>query len=216
MHVALAADNDFRARIERIKTRPGTILMVGQDEQIVVPLKRKGRAAQKSLTRRGSSFLASLPLALGLGMLAAVIFQALRFRLPPLSADLSSPDAEMVLGIAAGIVLSFVLAFVLAAILRLTSKGHLLVQAIGVTLMVASFHNLSHFLPGPMSLVFSPTYVHKTVATTQPLSLQFRGHVFLPFGHRDVPAGKFEMAPTADLPAGVAPKVRKAGKLIDG
>ncbi len=61
---------------------------------------------------------------------------------------------------------------------KLDGKEHLTCQAFGLLVAFTGFHNLSHWTPGLMSVVYSPEFVAETQARTYPNTLIYRGMTF--------------------------------------
>ena len=173
--MATAQNDDYLARLERIRSKDGqSILMVGMDLQLVVPRKTSTKTSRKREVTGNTLYPVSLFGAFTLGFIAAAGGHYARFRLIS-GEDLPDAGMEMLLTGAIGLVVGFAL----TRLFRLTSKAHVGLQSIGVFVMVCSFHNLPHWLPGPMAAAFSPQWVAQTVMTTPPNSVRF-GENFLP------------------------------------
>lgn len=61
---------------------------------------------------------------------------------------------------------------------KLNGKEHLMCQTTGLLVAFTGFHNLSHWAPAPMSLVFSQEFVAETQGRTYANTLIYRGIVF--------------------------------------
>ena len=69
--------------------------------------------------------------------------------------------------------------FAIKEVFRIEGKEFALAQTVGVVAMVVSMHNLAHWFPAPMSLVFSPEWVDDVLYYTEPNSILFRGVSFV-------------------------------------
>jgi len=211
MGVILAdiAQDDFKARLDRIRDRTGqTVMMVGQDEQYVIPRKVFAQTTRAGEVATNLMYPASLLGAILLGMLAVAISQYVRFQLMAGPDALTDPMTEALMVGGLGLVASFVL----SQAFKLTSKEHRSLQGAGVFLMVCTFHNLSHWLPGPMSVIFSPAYVQLTVATSQPNTFRISGgNSAIAEAAQSAPDTAQTAAPEVHLPI-----LRKGGKIVSG
>jgi hypothetical protein len=167
----------FAARVARIQSgaahTKGTIF-VGQDEQLQRGRPEVVKQARSREIAGNAAYPLSLLGAFGLGMLAVLLGYYARYQLMAGQTELEDADLEMALSGVIGIALSFVL----AQMFRITSKEHKALQGAGVFVMVCSFHNLAHWVPGPMALAFSPEYVAQVQTGTPPNSARFRGVYF--------------------------------------
>lgn len=161
---------------------------------------RKGRRAAPG----GSGVLgnALYPLSLAgaflLGFVAVLVGRYVRFHVVAAPAEGHGSDLDLL--VTGGIALAA--SFVLAQVFRLSSKEHAGLQATGVVVALAVFHNLFHWLPGPMAAVFSPDYTAQMQAVAPANTAVFRGMV-LAFAEPSA-AGGAEAAPGA-VAAAAAP-----------
>jgi hypothetical protein len=215
-----ASHDEFSARLNRIKAGQGqSLLMVGQAEQHVIPLKEVNQISRRQEIAHNAMYPASLLGAVLLGMVAVAVSQYIRFQLMNGASEHPDPGTEMLITGGIGIAASFVL----SQAFRLTSKEHRSLQGIGVFLMVCAFHNLCHWLPGPMSVAFSADYVRTTIDASPPNSLRFGARYFPLF---DSGAPVDPVAADAGLPTApvavpeaapkILPIVRKGGKIVNG
>jgi hypothetical protein len=222
--VSAASHEDFLSRLDRIRASAGqTVVMVGQDEQHVLTRRVIVRQSRGREVAGNLAYPASLLGAILLGMVAVAVSQYVRFQLTAGSPQLPDDGTGMLMVGGIGIAASFVL----SQAFRLTSKEHRSLQGIGVFLMVCTFHNFSHWLPGPMSAAFSPDYVMTTADASLPNSIRF-GATYYPLHSADAapdetlgPAetANLNAAPTTEAPDAEPrklPVVRKAGKIVQG
>ncbi len=185
----MTPNSDFAERLERIRAKRGQAqILIGTDQQIVLPRKAVPQVSRRAEIARNALQPLSLIGALGLGMIAVAIGSYARFHLTS-GAELADSDLEMLAGLGLGLAISFIL----AQAFRLTSAQHRAMQAAGVFVMVGLFHNLAHWLPGPMALAFSPAHVQRLAAATPPNSFRFRG-AYVPLFDTAAP-------PAAEAPA---------------
>ncbi len=215
-----SANDDFQARLDRIRVNNGqSVMMVGQDEQYVLTRKEIVQTSRGREISGNLVYPASLLGAVVLGMVAVFASHYIRFQLMAGAVQSADPATEMLVVAGIGLAASFVL----SQAFKLTTKEHRTLQGIGVFLMVCLFHNLSHWLPGPMSLAFSPEYVQTMTLGSPPNSFQFRGTYFPLFDTaRPEDAPILASAPkdgTTNAPAKAEtplPVVRKGGKIVQG
>lgn len=120
----------------------------------------------------GSGRGGGMVMGLILGLVGVCGAQVARYHFFPDTMTMTgiSADADLGLALGGGLVLSLALALVLG----IGGKGALLTQLIGAALMAASFHNVFHWLPGPMAAAFSPEYAATIQAQTEANTLRFR------------------------------------------
>ncbi len=196
--------------------------MVGQDEQHVLTRKVVVQQSRGREIAGNLLYPASLLGAVLLGMLAVAVSHYVRFHLMSGAVTPTDPDTEMLMVGGIGIAASFVM----SQMFRLTSGLQRCLQGVGVFLMVCTFHNLPHWLPGPMAAAFSPSYVETMVAASPPNSFRFSGNYFPLFVATDVPAdtatGAFPADEAAQPTAAPSaepkkmPILRKGGKIVQG
>jgi hypothetical protein len=173
--MSATSNEDFAARLDRIRAGDGQhLLMVGQSEQISVPRKEFKQLSRPQEVARNTRYPASLLGAALLGMFGVGLGQYVHFQLLSGSDQLQGPSYELTFVAGFGILT----AFVLSQAFRLKSKEHRALQGLGVFLMIGVFHNLSHWLPTPMGMVFSPAWVQTTVDTTPPGSFRLGQRYF--------------------------------------
>ena len=76
-------------------------------------------------------------------------------------------------------VLAAGLSFVLRNAMKFEGKEFTTANTAGIILMVAAIHNLFHFVPGPMAVIYSPEHVAMMVDTSVPYSLNYGGDYFV-------------------------------------
>lgn len=76
-------------------------------------------------------------------------------------------------------VLAAGLSFVLRNAMKFEGKEFATANTAGIILMVASIHNLFHFAPEPMAVVYSAEHVAMMVDTSVPYSLNYGGDYFV-------------------------------------
>ncbi|UZD92137.1 hypothetical protein [Cognatishimia activa] len=65
--------------------------------------------------------------------------------------------------------------FAIRTALSIKSKQHLTCQIVGLWVAFMGFHNLSHWFPHPMSVIYTPEFVDHEQSRAAPNSLLFRG-----------------------------------------
>lgn len=201
--------------------------MVGQDEQHVLTRKVVVQQSRGREIAGNLLYPASLLGAVLLGMLAVAVSHYVRFHLMSGAVTPTDPDTEMLMVGGIGIAASFVM----SQMFRLTSGLQRCLQGVGVFLMVCTFHNLPHWLPGPMAAAFSAEYVRTTAESSMPSSIRFGASYYPLQGPATVPetipGERLGPAETAILNAATTtaisdaeprkmPVVRKAGKIVQG
>lgn len=165
------------ARVARVQAgganTKGTIF-VGQDEQHHLGQTTRNSPGKAAGAAGNALYPLSLLGAFVLGLFAVALGIYARFQLMAGQAVLEDASIEMALSGGIGLMLSFVL----AQMFRLTSKEHKAMQAAGVFVMVCGFHNLAHWLPGPMTLLFSPAHVVEMQVTSPANSARIGGSYF--------------------------------------
>lgn len=171
----MSSNSEFVARLQRVQSRQGQgVLMVGQDEQFVLPRKQPVVTSRTHEVAQNLIYPGSLLGAVLLGMIGVAVGRYAYFQLLSGAGTLQDPVSELAFVAIFGVVVSFVL----SQAFKLTSKQHRGLQGLGVFLMVGLFHNLAHWLPGPASLAFSSDWVAETVATTPANSFRFGQQYF--------------------------------------
>ncbi len=215
--MSTTGQDEFAERLRTIRERGGqATIMVGQDEQYLIPRKERVTVSRRREVAGNMLYPASLLGVVLLGMVAVAVSHYVRFHIMAESALLQDPVSEMLMVGGVGLAATFVL----SQAYKLTSKEHRTLQGIGVFLMVASFHNLSHWLPGPMSLVFSPAYV-ATIAETTPVNTLRLGGSYYQLFETPTADTAGDVVPTvandampAETETSTKPKVRKGGKIV--
>ncbi len=203
--------DEFAARLARVQANTGrSLIMVGNDETFVREKKAFVQVSRRREVLGNLGYPAALIGSALLGMIAVAFGQYARFHLLSERAGPNDPDLEMLL--AGGIGLG--LALVLSQLFGLRSKEHRGMQGIGVFLMVCTFHNLPHWLPGPMALAFSPEWVSGVVANSPANSFYFRG-IYYPLSEQRVAADPGANAPADVVTGAVVAPVEAAGAVPD-
>lgn len=212
----------FAARLARIEQGgPNTknTIFIGQDEQHDLGKKVFIKQSKSREIAGNAAYPLSLIGAFVLGLVAVALSFYARFQVMQGEVHLDDPGLEMALSGGLGIALSFVL----AQMFRLTSKEHKGMQSAGVFVMVCALHNLAHWAPGPMAVVFSSEWVQRVQTDSPPNSARLGGGYFPLFktASADVAApvqAEPGMAPeTAILPAAeiTCPPAKPAVKMIE-
>ncbi|WGW03196.1 hypothetical protein [Tropicibacter oceani] len=109
-----------------------------------------------------------------LGVLATMFGRYCQFHMLGLPVQAENPDIQMVMdNVFVGLI-----AVVVRLLVSYATHEHMVAQMAGVWLVILTFHNLPHWAPMPMSMVFSPEYVHQAQAATNGNSILFRGAEF--------------------------------------
>lgn len=176
--MTMASNDEFAERLARVKANKGrSVIMVGHDESFVHEWKRPTKGSKKSEVADNIANPINLFGALLIGIFAAALGYYARFHMAGGITELPSADAEMVLSGFIGLSI----AFTLSQILRLRTFGQKIMQALGVFLMVSTFHNLNFWAPRAMETLFSPQFVLQATYAAVPNSFRFRG-VYIPLG----------------------------------
>lgn len=200
--MSMTNQEEFAARLARVRdgapNTKGTVF-VGQDERHHLTRSAPVKQSRGKEIASNGLYPLSLVAAFCLGLLAVALGQYARFQLAQGQAQLEDADLEMMLTAGIGILLSFVL----AQVFRLTSKTHKAMQSAGVFAMVCAFHNLAHWFPGPMTVLFSQEWVAQVQLEAPKNSARFRG-VYFPLFEAGSAADTVLAADVA-LPAGGLP-----------
>jgi hypothetical protein len=176
--MSMTNQEEFAARLARVKTggaNTKSTIFVGQDEQHHMTREVPQKQAKSKELASNALYPLTLVAAFLLGLLATAVGRYARFQLWA-GQEAMGDDADLEMAISFGI--GLMLSFVLAQMFRLTSKEHKGLQGMGVFVMVCGFHNFAHWLPGPMSVLFSPAYVADVQINSPANSAKFRGVYF--------------------------------------
>ncbi|MEL7104700.1 MAG: hypothetical protein AAGM21_02185 [Pseudomonadota bacterium] len=110
-----------------------------------------------------------------LGLLAVFASNYAMFHLFGADGGLEDPVFTMV----GNGVLAAGLGFVVRNAMKFEGKEFTTANTAGIILMVASIHNLFHFVPGPMAMMYSPDHVAMMVDSSVPYSLNYGGDYFV-------------------------------------
>lgn len=163
---------------DEFQERLGRILSQGQRTGAAAPA--YGRTTPGKSVPAGDGIAVNLlyPLSLAaaflLGILAVGLGRYIRFHLTDGTAGDQTTDLDLLITAGFGMAASFVL----AQMFRLSSKQHVALQGIGVFVAICTFHNLFHWLSGPMAAIFSPAYVAEMQEAAPANTAIFRGMVF--------------------------------------
>jgi hypothetical protein len=175
--IMFAHQAEFHDRIARIRAGQGSTkstVFVGQDLSFtyVPPNRRKPGGLGQVVANAG--YALSFPFCAAIGLLSHGLERYLTFQLAGLPDPRTSVDLEMVRMAMAG----FLLAVVLSHIVGLRDRGLLLPKLLGVAFGMLFFHNFVHLWPHVFEAIFSPIWVAKITAMTEPHSLYWRGISF--------------------------------------
>lgn len=169
---------EFTARLARIEAAAGgrkTTLYVGPDEHYVFDRPERSRRRSGVIAvLMNASYPLSMVLAFGLGVLAFAIGRCIRFHLTGVAEAPPDPDTEMLLQLGTGLAI----AAVMGAVDQMKAFEYMIAKSLGVVAGLLAFHNLVHLYPDLFKVLFSPIWVTKTVTTTEPFSLLWRGISF--------------------------------------
>ncbi|GGX39610.1 hypothetical protein GCM10007385_03380 [Tateyamaria omphalii] len=112
--------------------------------------------------------------ALFVGILTVVLSRYVFFHIN--GAPDPNADADLTMIMDGGLALA--IAFVLRSALHLTAKEHLAAKTAGIWIALTCMHNLVHAYPAVWATAFSPEWVERTTAMTEPRSFFIRGITF--------------------------------------
>jgi hypothetical protein len=168
---------DFRNRIERIQAGSGctrATVFVGQDTRFsYVPKNRRPSGAVGEIARN-AGFVLAFPLCVLIGVLSHAIYLYADWLIAGLPRTAENIDLEMFKVALAG----SAIAVLVSHPLGLREHALLLAKLAGVVLGMLFLHNLVHLYPVAFETVFSPLWVAKVTAMTEPHSMLFRGVCF--------------------------------------
>ncbi len=166
------ASSDFQARLERINK--GEVHVA---DGVVVPERRE--AADVKLTGgliENALYPLSLVGAFLLGVMAVFFSRFARIHL----LGTADPETDIMLALVADGAMALAIGFMFKQAFRLEGAQWASAQTMGVTVMVASMHNLFHMNPFLFSLIFTPEYVDAVLSYTEFRTLMAGGYM-IPF-----------------------------------
>lgn len=168
---------EFQDRIARIQAGKGftkATVYVGLDQAFTYTPNSRRRTGGLSQALANAGYALSFPFCMAVGFLAHVLERYANFVLAGLPDPKASIDVEMFKMAATGMAIA-----VLAThLLGLRDKGLLVPKLLGVASGMLFFHNLVHLWPQEFETVFSPIWVAKITAMTEPHSIFWRGISF--------------------------------------
>jgi hypothetical protein len=173
--VMITRNTEFEARVARIaanQRKGGSMVYAGVDEAYLVQYGNRRRSKQAA--SGGTLSTLALVLALALGLTSHGVAQYLQLRLlglPPVGAD---PTVTM--GIQ--VVFAMAVAALVSAFLKIRARGPMLMLMIGATIGVLMGHNIVHMYPAEAAQAFSAAWADRVLATTEPMSIYWRGTSF--------------------------------------
>ena len=123
----------------------------------------------------------SFVFALLVGVAATLLLRYCQYHMLGLPAQAENPDMQMVMDN----VFAVIVAGVIRTATNFATSEHMMFKMIGVWIVILGFHNLSHWAPGAMSVLFSPEYVREVTMATWPDTIIFRDMV-VNFGREPV------------------------------
>lgn len=169
-----AQQQEFQDRIARILSGQGATkatVFVGQELSFTYqPANRRGGQGLAEVARN-AGYALSFPVCLLAGTLSHGIERYAEFVFRGLPSPPANPDVEMV----KVAVTSLCIAIVLTHLVGLRDRALFLPKMLGVAAGMLFFHNFVHLWPQVFDLLFSPLWVAKVTAMTEPHSLLFRG-----------------------------------------
>jgi len=175
--MSTAQKSDFQDRIARIAAGQGctkATVFVGQDFRFDYTPRSRRKAQALGGTVRNAGQVLMFPVGLAAGFLSHVVERYVHWIFAGVSEQVANVDMEMLRIAAAGMAL----AIVLTHLVGLRDRSLLVPKILGVVLGMLFFHNFVHAYPGLFEQVFSPLWVAKVTAVTEPASLYFRGVSF--------------------------------------
>ena len=123
----------------------------------------------------------SFVVALLVGILATMLLRYCQFHMLGMPAQAENPDVQMVMDN----VFAAIVAGVIRSVTNFATAEHMACKMVGVWIVILGFHNLSHWAPGLMSVLFAPEYVREVTSATWPDTIIFRDMV-INFGRAPV------------------------------
>lgn len=166
----------FQARLARIQAGKGftkSTVYVGIDTAFTYQPQGQRKAGMGQVARN-AGFALSFPMALLAGFLGFGLERYAAFIFAGRPDPQANPDLEMVKMAAT----AFGIAVVATHLMGLRDRGLLVAKALGVAGGMLFFHNLVHAWPQVFEQVFSPIWVARVLAETEPQSLLWRGISF--------------------------------------
>lgn len=90
----------------------------------------------------------------------------------------ADPESDMMLALVADGAMAMALGFMFKQGFKVEGKEWVAAQTFGVSVMVASMHNLVHLFPYTFALIFTPEWVELVLSYTELRSLQIGGRAF--------------------------------------
>ena len=138
-------------------------------------------APQRDSLWQNAKYPLSYVVALLVGILATMLLRYCQFHMLGLPAQAENPDMQLVMDN----VFAAIVAGVIRGMTNFATAEHMAAKMVGVWIVILGFHNLSHWAPGLMAILFSPEYVREVVSATWPDTIIFRDMVFA-FGRTPV------------------------------
>ncbi len=166
------ASPDFQARLARINAGEGHTAegLIAPERRVVKDVKLTGGLLENAV------YPLSIAGAFVLGLLAVFFSRFARIHLlgtPP-------PEADIMLSLVADGGMALAIGFFFKQLFKMKGAEWISAQTMGVTVMVASMHNLIHLQPGLFAKIFTPDYVEFILGYTEFRTLMAAGHV-IPF-----------------------------------
>ncbi len=171
----------FRDRLTKIRVRNGRTNWKGGAGVLpsawTPPSEREAKQVPVRLTswRENIKYPLSIVGAFLIGMFSVFLVRYARYHL--LGGSLVGADADITMVLDASLAAAF--GFLLRFSLNFIEQEYVLAKAAGIAVMVGAMHNLAHWAPSPMSVVFSPDWVAQTQSQTEGNSILFRGASFV-------------------------------------
>ncbi len=166
------ASSDFQARLARINKGE-----VHAADGVVVPERRE--VEDVKLTGgllENALYPLSIAGAFLLGIMAVFFSRFSRIHL----LGTADPETDIMLALVADGAMALAIGFMFKQAFKMEGAEWISAQTMGVTVMVASMHNLFHIDPVLMSLIFTPEYVDSVLSYTEFRTLMAGGYL-VPF-----------------------------------
>lgn len=171
----------FRDRLTKIRVKSGKSNWKGGAGILpsawTPPAEREADQEPIRLTsfRENIKYPLSIVGAFGIGLFSVFLIRYVRFHM--LGGSLVGTDADLTMVIDASMAACF--GFLLRFAFNFIEQEYVLAKAAGIAVMVGAMHNLAHWYPTPMSVIFSPAWVEQTQTQTEGNSILFRGASFV-------------------------------------
>ena len=161
--------NDFQARLARINAGDVDAVdgVIKPERREVKDVKLTGGMLENAL------YPLSIAGAFFLGLMAVFFSRFARIHL----LGTSDPETDIMMSLIADGGMALAVGFFFKQLFKMEGAEWVGAQTMGVTVMVASMHNLIHLNPALFAKIFTPDYVKFIMSYTEFRTLQFGGYV---------------------------------------